>query len=227
MIARRLCALLAILLLSALSYLAFVHVQANSLVIPIQQQIQRWADGEEPSHAQWQQALTQIEQAVALTPGQAEYQLTQAKVIEWGWYKGYATTETVAKLPLLYQQAMDLRPQWAQAYADAAWYWFFIKAQPERAFGYLTLAYQRGPYLPEVLFRGVTIELQAWPSLSTVQKAAVLQRIKLLYRSDLHGRLLTLLQRNAKSKLACLYLRQQVEFSTEQRQQITSQLCEN
>lgn len=227
MIARRLCALLAILLLSALSYLAFVHFQANSLVVPVQQQIQRWADGEEPSDAQWQQALTQIEQAVTLTPGQAEYQLTQAKVIEWGWYKGYATTETVAKLPSLYQQAMDLRPQWAQVYADAAWYWFFIKAQPERALGYLTTAYQRGPYLPEVLFRGVTIELQAWPSLSTAQKAAVLQRIKLLYRSDLHGRLLTLLKRNGKSKVACLYLRQQVEFSAEQRQQITSQLCEN
>lgn len=224
---QRLLILFALVVLFALGFNAVKHFKANSRMVPVQQQIQRWANGQEPDHVQWQQALAQIQQAVNLTPDQAEYQLTLAKVIEWGWYKQYAEAERVAELPRLYQRAIELRPQWPQAYADAAWYWFFIEAKPDRAFEYLNQAYRLGPYLPEVLFRGLTIELQAWQGLTMTQKAAVLQRVKLVYRSDLHGRLLTLLKRSGKSNVACLYLRQQTEFSTEQKQQITHQLCEN
>lgn len=201
--------------------------QANMHYVPINAQISRWADGvEHPTLEQWQSALSAIEVACRLQPNNADYILTKAKVLEWGWFLQYAKPEQLNELPQLYTLAQKLRPRWAQAYADEAWYWYFVAHNEQRSEQLLQKAYQLGPYVPEVLFRGLTVELQLWSTLQVEQRLRVFQKMKLLYPTDLRRRLVRLIQLNQQQKVACLYLRQQKDLPDWALRDINKQFCE-
>lgn len=219
--------LVIVVLLSAAMSLASNQYRANLLYVPVQNQINRWAESNtKPTKEQWQQALFAITQAVELQPLMAEYQLTNAKLLEWGWYLQYAEPAELAVLPSLYLSAQQLRPRWAQAYADEAWYWFFIAGQPEKSAELLQQAYQLGPFVPEVLFRGLTIQLQRWPELTISERSAVLIQIKTLFLTDMRRRVIQLIHLNNRHKVACLYLRQQIDLPPSVLREAKRQFCE-
>lgn len=216
-----------VVLLSAVIALISRQYRANLLYVPVQNQIDRWAESTtKPTKEQWQQALVAIKQAVELQPLMADYQLTNAKVLEWGWYLQYAEAAELAALPSLYQSAQLRRPRWAQAYADEAWFWFFIGGQPQKSTVLLQQAYRLGPFVPEVLFRGLTIQLQRWPQLTISERAAVLLQLKTLFLTDMRRRTIQLIQLNKRQKVACLYLRQQKDFPASLLREANKQFCE-
>lgn len=201
--------------------------RANLLYVPVQTQINHWADGASvPTKAQWQQTLEAIDEATQLQPRMADYQLTKAKVLEWGWYLQFAEPSQVSQLPSLYQAAQHLRPRWAQAYADEAWYWYFIGQQESKSLAALQTAYQLGPFVPEVLFRGLTVQLQRWPQLSLVDRAELFKQLKWLFATDLRQRLIRLVKANQREKVACLFLRQQQDLPRALLREVNTQFCE-
>lgn len=207
--------------------LVWQQYRAHVLYVPVQTQINRWADStDKPTPQQWLQVFAAIDEATRLQPLMAEYQLSKAKVLEWGWYWRFAEPKQLSDLPSLYQKAQQLRPRWAQAYADEAWYWFFIGQNTATSTAKLNEAFQLGPFVPEVLFRGLTIQLQQWPELSVPERAVVLKHIKLLFETDLRRRLVELIRLNQRQKVACLYLRQQQNFADSLRREVNRQFCE-
>lgn len=221
-------AVLVLLLLMVLTVVvpeSLRQFKASALHVPLQQQIRNWVQGHPPTADQWQAALQDARLASQLQPTMAEYQLTLSKVIEWGWYLQYASADDVATLPAIYTNAIQLRPLWAQAYADAAWYWFFIGNNIQQSRTLLLRAYQLGAYTPEVLFRGLTIELRQWPALSVQEKKAALQRLQRLYGTELQPRLVQLVALNQKQRPVCLYLRNQPNLSVQQQRQVFNHFC--
>lgn len=200
--------------------------RANVLFVPVQNKIDLWANNlEKPTKEEWKEVLSYIDEAVSLQSSMPEYYLSKAKVLEWGWFLGLAVEEDLAQLPNLYKKAQQLRPLWGQAYADEAWYWQFIGHDDSKTSMLLSTALKLSPYIPEVMFRHLTVELRRWHLLTPQEKLTLYNNTKLLFTSSLKNRTLGLIRSNNKQHLFCLFFRQQIDLPARLVRDLESQLC--
>lgn len=157
----------------------------------------------------YQQAQQLMEISLNKDPKHPHYLLSMAKVLEWGWYKGFRPASEMAVVENYYQQAIQLRPNWPNAYADYAWYLSTVQFRLTEAFAQLALADQYGPYMPQVLHRTLAVVYSQWPHLNAAQKALgyrVLTRT-LDANPSIYNPVLQLVKQHQMQRLGCIYLR--------------------
>lgn len=157
----------------------------------------------------YQQAQKLMEATLAYEPLHPHYLLSMAKVLEWGWYKGFRPASEMAIVESYYQQAIQLRPTWPNAYADYAWYLGTVQFRLTEAFDQLSLADRYGPYTAPVLLRTLSIVYSQWPHLNASQKAVGYRALarSLEANSKLYGPVYHLVQQYQMQRLGCIYLR--------------------
>ncbi|OBP14314.1 hypothetical protein A5320_11020 [Rheinheimera sp. SA_1] len=179
------------------------------------------------------QALQLMEVTLSKDPDHPHYLLSMAKVLEWGWYKGLRPASEMAVVERYYQQAIQLRPQWPNAYADYAWYQSTVQFRLTEAFEQLALADQYGPYMPQVLQRTLAVVYSQWPHLNATQKALGYQ---VLARSigaspRLYNPVILLVKQHQMQRLGCIYLqaRQSADkpYSELAQQRLQRDFCQN
>ncbi len=198
-------------------------------------QVQHWlyqwnSDSSKLSETQYQAAKTAMEKVLALEPAHAHYLLMMAKVQEWGWYKGYLATEQMSVVEPYYLKAIELRPAWAVAYADYAWYLSSVQFRVTDAFTQLQLAKQYGPYLDDVQHRTLAVAFSRWAYLSIPQKAFAYQTLGQVVGAHyaVYGKTLALVRTYKMQRLGCIYLRAQFNQATPLvSQRIQRDFCQN
>lgn len=177
-------------------------------------QVQHWlyqwnSDSSALTEPQFQAAQTAMAKVLALEPQHPHYLLMMAKVQEWGWYKGYIQSEQMPAVEALYQAAIQLRPAWAVAYADYAWYLSSVQFRVTDAFAQLALAKQYGPFLDDVQQRTLAVAFSRWDYLTVQQKAFAYQTLQQVVTSHhaLYSKTLALVRTYKMQRLGCIYLR--------------------
>lgn len=202
------------LLLAAFTVLLLVPVwqagMASANFFRVQFLLNEWdKNSESLTPERYQQAQQLMEITLSKDPDHPHYLLSMAKVLEWGWYKGFRPASEMAVVESYYQQAIQLRPQWPNAYADYAWYLSTVQFRLTEAFAQLALADQYGPYMPQVLQRTLAVVYSQWPHLNAAQKAL---GYRVLARSldaspRLYNPVLQLVKQHQMQRLGCIYLR--------------------
>lgn len=192
-------------------------------------QVQHWlyqwnSDSSQLTETQFQAADAAMQKVLQLEPEHPHYLLMMAKVQEWGWFKGYVATEQMAGVEQYYQDAIRLRPAWAVAYADYAWYLGSVQFRLTDAFTQIALAKQYGPYLDDVQHRTLAVAFSRWNYLTVQQKALAYQTLAKVVASPhaIYGKTLALVRNYQMQRLGCIYLRTQLRQAsplTEQRVQ--------
>ncbi len=178
----------------------------------------------------YQQAQRLMEATLAKEPDHPHYLLSMAKVLEWGWFKGLRPASDMAVVESFYQQAIQLRPHWPNAYADYAWYLSTVQFRLTDAFTQLALAEQYGPYMPEVLQRTLAVVYSQWPHLNAAQKAmgyrVLAQSIEANPR--LYNSVLQLVKQYRMQRLGCIYLQARpAQYSALAEQRLQRDFCQN
>ncbi|MCA1931505.1 hypothetical protein [Rheinheimera sp.] len=176
----------------------------------------------------WQQAADAIETAVKLHPHHPHYLITLAKINEWAWYKGLKTADQIAVNDELYKLAIELRPNWPNAYADYAYYLGIVNFRVSEAFTQLDKGRIYGPYSPEVLLRVLLISAKHWQILNGDQKKqsfiALEEMIKNSYPT--YKQAMTIGQDFKLLRTFCIYLRLKKEqFTTKTNTYINRDYC--
>lgn len=131
--------------------------------------LDKWQAGKEQDLATYQLAKQAASIALSSKPDSAHYMLTLAKVMEWGIYLGFEVKQLDSLLPL-YENAIQLRPDWPNAYSDYGYALAFIGNDLPGAITQLKRAEQYGPFIPEVLHQQLTVGLANWGSLPIADK---------------------------------------------------------
>jgi hypothetical protein len=178
----------------------------------------------------WQEAADAIARAVKYHSDHPHYLLTQAKINEWGWYKGFQTAEQIAINDQLYQQAIALRPSWPNAYADYAYFLGIVNFRVSDALAQLDKAWLYGPYTTEVFHRTLLISASRWALLNGPQKAQSFKALEQMVKNS-YGSYKQALQISRGYKLQrpfCIYLQlKQAEFKPETNKLIAKDFCDN
>lgn len=178
----------------------------------------------------YQQAVQLMDVSLAHEPNHPHYLLSMAKVLEWGWFKGFRPASQMAVVESYYIQAIQLRPHWPIAYADYAWYLNTVQFRLTEAFEQLALADQYGPYQPQVLQRTLAVVYSQWPHLTAAQKAL---GYRVLARSidaspRLYQPVLQLVNQYQMQRLACIYLQARTkQYSALAQQRVQRDFCQN
>lgn len=180
-------------------------------------QVQHWLyqwnrDSSQLTETQFQAADAAMHKVLQLEPAHPHYLLMMAKVQEWGWFKGYLASEQMAGVEQYYQEAIRLRPAWAAAYADYAWYLASVQFRVTDAFAQIALAKQYGPYLDDVQHRTLAVAFSRWNYLTVQQKALAYQTLAQVVASPhaIYGKTLALVRNYQMQRLGCIYLRTQL-----------------
>lgn len=178
----------------------------------------------------WQEAAEAIQQAVERHPNHPHYLLTQAKINEWGWFAGIKTRDQIAINDQLYKQAIQLRPNWPNTYADYAYYLGIINFRVSEAFDQLATAKQVGPFMPETFQRTLSIAATHWSVLNVSQKAIGLQALEQMVKNS-YATYRQAIQISQDAKLQrqfCIYLRvKKAQFLPGTQKQIEKDFCKN
>jgi len=178
----------------------------------------------------WQQAAEAIHQAVEHHPNHAHYLLTQAKINEWAWYAGFKTPDQIAVNDQLYKQAIQLRPNWPNAYADYAYYLGIINFRVSEAFEELAKAKQVGPFTSETFQRTLLIAATHWSLLNVSQKAIGLQALEQMVKNSYvtYRQAIQISQDAKLQRQFCIYLRvKKAQFLPGTQKQIEKDFCKN
>jgi len=178
----------------------------------------------------YQQAEQLMTVTLAKEPDHPHYLLTMAKVLEWGWYKGLRPASEMAVVEGYYQQAIQLRPNWPNAYADYAWYLSTVQFRLTDAFTQLALAEQHGPFMPEVLLRTLAVVYSQWPHLNATQKAKAYRVLAHSIDADarLYNSVLQLVKQYRMQRLGCIFLQaRSAEYSALAEQRLQRDFCQN
>jgi len=167
--------------------------------------LERWQQ-QNPDQAQYQQAAAAIAQATALQQDNPHYLLVQAKINEWGWHSGYVKTDALAGNEVLYQRAIQLRPDWPVAYADYGYFLGHSQFRLTDAWAQMTLARQHGAYLPQVHHKFLSLSFQYWQYLSAAQKTEVFSYLQHTVFGPLSGQTIRLTAQFHMQRQSCLYL---------------------
>lgn len=183
---------------------------ASAHYFRVQFLLEQWnTNSDQLTEEQYQQALQLMEATLAKEPDHPHYLLSMAKVMEWGWFKGFRPASEMAIVESYYQQAIQLRPTWPNAYADYAWYLSFVQFRLTDAFAQLALADKYGPYTPQVLTQTLAVVYSQWPHLNASQKALgyrVLER-SLNAHPNVYNPVIKLVKQSKMQRLGCIYLR--------------------
>ncbi|WP_152342830.1 hypothetical protein [Rheinheimera sp. KL1] len=176
----------------------------------------------------WQEAASAIERAIELHPKHPHYLLTLAKINEWAWYKGLKTADQILVNDQLYKLAIELRPNWPNAYADYAYYLGIVNFRVSEAFTELAKARQYGPYTSEVFQRTLLIAATHWALLNGEQKALAFQALAPLVKNS-RSSYNQALQIGTDYKLSrhfCIYLQlKKTEFKPDTNKRIAKDFC--
>jgi Tfp pilus assembly protein PilF len=178
----------------------------------------------------YQQAVQLMEVSLSHEPDHPHYLLSMAKVLEWGWYKGLRPASEMAVVEDYYQHAIQVRPNWPNAYADYAWYLSTVQFRLTEAFAQLTLADQYGPFMPQVLQRTLAVVYSQWRFLNPTQKAIgyrVLERT-IDANPRLYQPILQLVKQYQMQRLGCIYLQtRSSSYSDLAKQRVQHDFCQN
>lgn len=197
---------LALLLLAGRAGLASLYYFPASFALQQWQSQQNNDLNARPTTEQLQRAQSLLTQAVALQPQNPHYLLTLAKINEWAWYSGAMDSRSVAQNEAIYQQAIALRPDWPVAYADFAYFRAVIQGRLSDSWELLAQATAKGPYLPEVQQKWLSIAFSQWPQLSVAQKAQVWQRVEMGVRGPLRAVTLRQIKNFSMQRQSCILL---------------------
>jgi hypothetical protein len=178
----------------------------------------------------YQQAEQLMTVTLAKQPDHPHYLLTMAKVLEWGWYKGLRPASEMAGVESYYQQAIERRPGWPNAYADYAWYLSTVQFRLSDAFTQLALAEQHGPFMPEVLQRTLAVVYSQWPHINATQKAMAYRVLAQSIEAspNVYNPVLQLVQQYRMQRLGCIFLQARSgEYSALAKQRLQRDFCQN
>ena len=191
--------------------------------------IKLWQKNEQLfTEASFRKASLAIAKATELHPNHPDYLLLQAKIAEWGWYRGELSSNDLSQVDAWYQQAIRLRPTWPNAYADYAYFLGVTQTQITAAFSQLQLAQQYGPYTPEVFMQTLTVGFANWPVLNTAQKANTLAALQHSIKNSqiTYQHALNITKISGKLSFACNFLRASKQnFNEVQQKQIERDFC--
>lgn len=200
------------LILCFLGLLPFLFQKglANAYHFKSRYYIDEWQAGKVVEPLQYANALLASDYAAKIDSNHPHYLLTQAKIMEWGVFAGLAVANN-AKFNQLYQDAINLRVIWPNAYSDYAYNLAFIQHDMARAWQYLHQAAEYGPYSPEVIRQTLAIGMSHWPLLDVSQKQYVLQTSLLAANSDwvMRKELSFFVSENALTIPLCSYIKYQ------------------
>ena len=171
-----------------------------------------------------------MQRTLAREPDHPHYLLSMAKVLEWGWYKGFRPASGMAEVESYYQQAIALRPHWPIAYADYAWYLSTVQFRLTDAFAQLALAKQYGPFLPQVLQQTLAVVYSQWAYLSPAQKALGYQVLAESIEANpkLYNSVIKIVKQHQMQRLGCIYLQaRSSDYSDLARQRLQRDFCLN
>ncbi|GGM60286.1 hypothetical protein [Rheinheimera tangshanensis] len=176
----------------------------------------------------WHQAEDAIKTAVKYHPDHPHYLLTQAKINEWAWYNGFKTADQIAINDQLYQQAISLRPNWPNTYADYAYYLGIVNFRVSEAFDALKTANKYGPFIPETFQRTFSIATYHWPHLNGDQRAKGLYALEKMVKhsNTTYRQAVGDTKQYNLQRIFCLYLRlKKQEFPDSTQKRIEKDFC--
>jgi len=204
---------------------------ASANYFRVQFLLNEWTkNGDKLTPERYQQAQHLMAAALANEPDHPHYLLSMAKVLEWGWYKGLRPASDMAVVESYYQQAIQLRPQWPNAYADYAWYLSTVQFRLTDAFTQLALAEQYGPYMPEVLERTIAVVYSQWPHLNAAQKALAYRVLahSIEAKPPLYNQVLQRVKQYRMQRLGCIFLQARpAKYSALAQQRLQRDFCQN
>ena len=201
---------------------------ASAYFFQVQHLLTKWdTNSDQFTEQGYQQADLLMQRTLALEPDHPHYLLTMAKIQEWGWFKGFKPASSMDGVEAYYQQAIALRPQWPNAYADYAWYLSTVQFRLTDALAQLALADNYGRYTPAVLHRSLAVYFSQWQHLSVVQKAQAYQvlarsiALNQRYYRPIHD----LVVQYRMQRLGCIFLRKQAHLSALAEQRLQTDFC--
>ncbi len=208
LLGRRLIIVGCIALLVAAMSMVWRAGMASLYYFPASFRLEQWDKASEKPQADDLAATAELAKAaLAYQPDNPHYLLLNAKINEWRWYSGVLSSAEIAANEAIYQQAIALRPSWPVAYADYGYFLAATQLRLTEAWQQLVLARQKGPYLPEVQQKNLSVAFSFWPQLSVAQKAEVYQQVELGMSGALANVTRTTIQQYQKQQLVCQYLR--------------------
>lgn len=181
---------------------------ASLYYFPASFRLEQWDKASVKPQADDLSATAELAQsALALQPDNPHYLLLNAKINEWRWFSGVLSSAEIAANETIYQKAIALRPSWPVAYADHAYFLAVTQLRLTEAWQQLLMAKQKGPYLPEVQQKFLTVAFSFWPQLSVAQKAEVYRLVEVGMSGALFNITRATVQQFNKQQLVCQYLR--------------------
>lgn len=201
---------------------------ASAYFFQVQHLLTQWDNNPEQFTEQgFQQADLLMQHTLDLEPDHPHYLLTMAKIQEWGWFKGFKPASSMDGVEAYYQQAIALRPQWPNAYADYAWYLSTVQFRLTDALAQLALADQYGRYTPAVLHRSLAVYFSQWQHLSVVQKAQAYQVLarSIALNQRYYRPIRDLVTQYRMQRLGCIFLRKQTNLSALAEHRLQTDFC--
>ncbi|BCE03375.1 hypothetical protein [Marinicellulosiphila megalodicopiae] len=157
---------------------------ANAFYFKSQYYIAKWIkDQDSFSQSGFDDAFDAAQRAYLMDSNNAHYLLNFAKIQELGWYYQVYTPEA-DQLILLYQQAIDMRPKWPNAYGDYAYSLAFIKQDTQAAFDALKQGLSNGSFAKSVHENVILIGFSFWNDISFSDKQMTLSSTLILINSN-------------------------------------------
>lgn len=201
---------------------------ASAYFFQVQHSLTKWDNNPDQFTEQgFQQADLLMQRTLELEPDHPHYLLSMAKIQEWGWFKGFKPASSMGGVETYYQQAIALRPQWPNAYADYAWYLSTVQFRLTDALAQLALADQYGRYTPAVLHRSLAVYFSQWQHLSVVQKAQAYQVLarSITLNQRYYRPIRDLVVQYRMQRLGCIFLRKQVNSSALAEHRLQMDFC--
>jgi Tfp pilus assembly protein PilF len=173
----------------------------------------------------YQQAIQFSQRSLLLSPDNPHYLLSHAKIALWGFYAGFVRAEELNAYEKSYQKAIELRPNWPEAYADYAWFLSSVHNDEAKVWQNLQLAVSFGPFHGDTLETVIKVTLSRWSALKPEQKAQGYVWIARSLQTNVRDSVINLIKQAQKQFVVCYYLRRQANFSAELWTTINEQLC--
>jgi tetratricopeptide (TPR) repeat protein len=132
-----------------------------------------------PDKRAWNEAIDAIESAVELHPQNPLYQMTLAKVLEWGAHAEFGERDDLLQRSLLaLQKGLAMRPSWSDGWLNAAYIKWRLEEIDEDFWRFGDNAIRFGSYAAETNLGMATIYLAFWSALDSAQKVIAIEQIE-------------------------------------------------
>lgn len=194
------------LLCALLIYSYYSIGMANAHFFGVKSQLEAWnQQGEIESQSNYTETVDTLEYVLQLDPHNPHYWHIKGKVIHWGVFAGFESSNALQEAKNAYLKAIELRKTWPSVWGDLALINNVQEGVSPNTIHYIDQALLYGPYEAEVILAISDIYLANWDAISGEQKQQFFSLMPRLGHKS--SSLFTLAKKHKRMPLICGYIK--------------------